>query len=240
MACCFLDKACLNKNYWTYALNLAFKSKTCFCIQLFRKHLLKRCTMKNLIYLLSNFLVVWHLCILKNHFAKNKIKPQKREFFLGILIMVNLICLVFKNERKREVKIRNSRNVRFNENEFYFKYKKTQKLVENIDFDSNEVTFLSQLAIDPLLPKNVDEALQNPNWFEAMKNVYDSLVENNVWSLVKSDEKRVGNRWYFALKFGPDSDICRYKARFVAKGFSQVFGKGFYETYSPTTRLSTI
>ena len=34
--------------------------------------------------------------------------------------------------------------------------------------------------------------------------------------------------------------ICRYKARFVAKGFSQVFGKDFYETYSPTTRLSII
>ena len=44
----------------------------------------------------------------------------------------------------------------------------------------------------------------------------------------------------FFLKFGPDGDICRYKARFVSKRFSQVFGKDFYETYSPTTRLSTI
>ena len=73
-----------------------------------------------------------------------------------------------------------------------------------------------------------------------MKNEYDSLVENNVWSFVKSDEKPVGSRWHFAfaLKFGPEGDICRYKARFVAKGFSQVFGEDFYET--PTTRLSTI
>ena len=116
-----------------------------------------------------------------------------------------------------------------------------QKLFEDIDNDSNEVSFLSQLAIDPLLPKNVDEALQNPNWFETMKNEYDSLVENNVWSLLESDEKPVGSRWPSALKFGPDGgDICRYKARFVAKGFSQVFEKDFYETYSLTTRLSTI
>ena len=55
--------------------------------------------------------------------------------------------------------------------------KRKQKLVEDVDNDSNEVSFLSQLAIDPLLPKNVDEALQNPNWFEAMKNEYDSLVD---------------------------------------------------------------
>ena len=98
----------------------------------------------------------------------------------------------------------------------------------------------SQHAIDPLLPKKVDETLQNPIWSEAMKNEYDSLFENNVWSLVKSDEKPVGSRWHFSFKFGPDGDICRYKARFVAKSFSQVFGKGFYETYSTTTRLSAI
>ena len=110
-------------------------------------------------------------------------------------------------DEKGELKIRKSRNLKFNENEFYFKQKKTQKLVADIDNHSNEVSFLSQLAIDPLLPKNVDDALQNPNWFEAMKNEYDSLVENNVWSLVKSDEKPVGSRWHFALKFGPDGDM---------------------------------
>ena len=141
---------------------------------------------------------------------------------------------------KGELKIRKSRNVRFNENEFYFKQKKTQKLVADIDNHSNEVSFLSQLAIDPLLPKNVDDALQNPNWFEAMKNEYDCLVENNVWSLVKSDENPVGSRWHFALEFGSDGDICRYKARFVTKGFSQFFGKDFYGTYSPTTRLQQL
>ena len=37
------------------------------------------------------FLVVWHLCMLKNNFAKNEFKPQKKEFFLGILIIVNVI-----------------------------------------------------------------------------------------------------------------------------------------------------
>ena len=93
-------------------------------------------------------------------------------------------------------------------------------MVEDIDNDSNEVSFLSHLAIDLLLRKNVEEALQTQNWFEAMKNEYDSLFENNVWSLVKIDEKPVGSRWHFGLKFGPEGDICRYKSRFVAKSFS--------------------
>ena len=114
--------------------------------------------------------------------------------------------------------------------------KKTQTLITLMTVQL-KFFCLSQPAIDPLLQKNVDEALQNPNWFEAMKNEYDSLVENNVWSLVKSEKKPIGIRWHFALKFGPDGKICRYKARFVAKGFSQVFGKDFYDTYSPSTRL---
>ena len=57
---------------------------------------------------------------------------------------------------------------------------------------------------------------------------------------MKSGEKPVGSRWHFALKFGPDGEVCRYKARFVAKSFRQVFGKDFHETNSPKTMLSTI
>ena len=54
--------------------------------------------------------------------------------------------------------------------------------------------FLSQLAINPFLHKIVDEALLNPNCFKAMKNEYNFLVENNIWSLLKSDEKPVQSR----------------------------------------------
>ena len=53
--------------------------------------------------------------------------------------------------------------------------------------------------------------------------------------LVKGDEKPVGDRLHFALKCGPDSELCRYKALCVAKGFTNCFGMGYYGTYSHTT-----
>ena len=125
------------------------------------------------------------------------------------------------------------------ENDFSFKHQKTPKLVEYINNDSNKVSFLRQLAINPLLSKNVDEALQNPNWFKAQKTEYDSMFENNFWSLVKNEEKQVGRRAHFALKFGPDGEICCQKARFVAKNFSHIFVKDFYGRHLPSTRLSS-
>ena len=92
-----------------------------------------------------------------------------------------------------------------------------------------------------MLPKSIDEAIRDKNWYEAMKLEYNSLVENRVWELVENKgNKPIGSRWHFSLKFGPSGEITRYKARYVAKGFSQVPGRDYNETYSPTTRLSTI
>ena len=50
----------------------------------------------------------------------------------------------------------------------------------------------------------------------------------------------MGSRWHFGVKYGPTGEISRFNARFGAKGYSQILGKDFHETYSPTTRLSTV
>ena len=49
----------------------------------------------------------------------------------------------------------------------------------------------------------------------------------------------MGSRWHFGVKYGPPGEKSRFKARFVAKGCSQVLGKDFNETYLTTTTLST-
>ena len=74
-----------------------------------------------------------------------------------------------------------------------------------------------------------------------MKMEYISLSEKKLES-GREQKKRehIGSCWHFALKFGPGGEITRYKARFEAKGFGQVPGPDYNETYLPTTRLSTI
>ena len=108
---------------------------------------------------------------------RKKLDPtSKKGILLGNSDNSKCYLIGFEDE-KGELKIRRSRNVRFDENEYYFKHKKAQKLVEDTDNDSNEVFFWVNSQSILCFQKNVDEALQNPNWFEARKIEYDSLVE---------------------------------------------------------------
>ena len=60
------------------------------------------------------------------------------------------------------------------------------------------------------------------------------------WFLGPSMSNVVSCKWVYSLKYDPDGSIARYKARLVARGFSQAYGLDYHETFSPVARLSSI
>ena len=50
----------------------------------------------------------------------------------------------------------------------------------------------------------------------------------------------VTSRWLYKIKYVADGDIEKYKARFVARGFSQVEGVDYDETFAPVARYTSI
>ena len=58
-------------------------------------------------------------------------------------------------------------------------------------------------------PKNVKQALTDPNWLSAMKLEYEALIKNHTWDLVTlpSDRKAIGCKWQFRVKENADGSI---------------------------------
>ena len=53
-------------------------------------------------------------------------------------------------------------------------------------------------------------------------------------------KKVVGSKWIYKVKHAADGSVEKYKARFVAKGFSQKEGIDYEETFAPVARYSSI
>jgi len=50
----------------------------------------------------------------------------------------------------------------------------------------------------------------------------------------------VTSRWLYKIKHAVDGSIEKFKARFVARGFSQVEGVDYEETFAPVARYTSI
>jgi hypothetical protein len=93
-----------------------------------------------------------------------------------------------------------------------------------------------------LEPKNVDEALQDPDWVNAMHKEWNNFTHNQVWTLEEHPKgaRVIGTKWVFRNKQDDQGIVVKNKARLVAKGFSQVEGLEFGETFAPVARLEAI
>ncbi|KAK8547477.1 hypothetical protein V6N12_031614 [Hibiscus sabdariffa] len=101
------------------------------------------------------------------------------------------------------------------------------------------------ILVDQDEPKTYQEAVASPDskkWLEAMRSEMDSMSENQLWILVEPPEgiKPIGCKWVFKKKTDMDGNVQTYKGRLVAKGFRQIHGVDYDETFSPVAMFKSI
>ncbi|KAJ8381057.1 hypothetical protein SKAU_G00018350 [Synaphobranchus kaupii] len=94
------------------------------------------------------------------------------------------------------------------------------------------------------VPQTFREAMgsaDSKEWVRAMDEEIQSLNENDTFTLTKlpKGKKTVGGKWVYSIKSDSEG-TDKYKARFVAKGYSQRMGIDYGETFSPTANLTSV
>ncbi|XP_054789358.1 uncharacterized mitochondrial protein AtMg00820-like [Prosopis cineraria] len=93
-----------------------------------------------------------------------------------------------------------------------------------------------------VIPNNIQEALEIPEWRNAVMEEIRALEKNGTWEIVERPrgKKLLSCKWVFTPKYKADSTLDKLKARLVARGFTQTYGIDYKETFAPVAKLNTI
>jgi hypothetical protein len=91
-------------------------------------------------------------------------------------------------------------------------------------------------------PTTFEEAVKREQWKESMAEEHQSIMRNEVWEIVPIPKEKsvVTSKWVYKIKHAADRSMDKYKARFVARGFSQKEGEDYDETFAPVARYTSI
>jgi hypothetical protein len=93
-------------------------------------------------------------------------------------------------------------------------------------------------------PKSLAEAQSSPDWShwkKAMDRELGTLEKVGTWVDMPQppDKNIIGSKWVYCVKHNADRSVDKYKARLVARGFTQIYGVDYFTTFSPVAKLSS-
>ena len=119
---------------------------------------------------------------------------------------------------------------------------------DDIDRFMREYNYSTAVISDPGVPKDIKEAMQGKEknkWIPSIKSEVMNFIKRKSWKYVSIDEaaelkrKLIPCKWVFKIKDEQDGSK-RYKTRLCVKGFHQIPGVDYTESFSPVATDATI
>jgi hypothetical protein len=110
-----------------------------------------------------------------------------------------------------------------------------RKIIKNTE--QSHISFISMME-----PKNFNEAIKDDHWVKAMNDDLDQIEKNNTWEMVHRPEGKniIGSKWIFRNNLNEQGQVVKNKARLVCKGYAQIEGLDFDETFALVAILEAI
>ena len=104
------------------------------------------------------------------------------------------------------------------------------------------------LASNYTTPKTYNQAVNfgsqevKTKWVESIHKELSGLENCGCWELadLPPNRKSIGAKWVFKVKETSTGEVDKFKARCVAKGYSQIYGVDFDETYAPVCKSTSV
>lgn len=190
-------------------------------------------------------------CLCFSHIPHVKRDKLDKKAESGIFVGYSLTSKAYRIYFPHQNKIIVSRDVKFMESDSWSweDENKSEFQEENEDVDDepvrgtrllSEVYQRCNLAV--MEPAGYEEAATDQKWINAMMEELKMIEKNQTWELMDrpNHKKAIGVKWVYRTKLNPDGSVNKHKARLVVKGYAQMFGVDFSETFAPVARLDTI
>jgi hypothetical protein len=113
--------------------------------------------------------------------------------------------------------------------------------------DDDEAAIMAAVVVaemDEIEPSYEEARVRSdwPEWRKAIDIELENLKAAGTWNVVErpGNINIVDSKWVFRLKKDVEGRVIKWKARLVARGFTQVQGVDYFETFAPVARLASI
>lgn len=90
-------------------------------------------------------------------------------------------------------------------------------------------------------PQHYSEVVRLSEWRTAMSSELQALESTNTWTVfpLPLAQHAIGCTWIYKVNYKSNGSNERYKARLMAKGFTQQLGMDYVEALSPVVKMTT-